>query len=69
MRLAIIALCLLLAGCCFKRPPADPLVIASCPELTPLTDPSFGATTLKLISLAGTYNECRCAALPASCEP
>lgn len=66
MRLAIIALCLLLAGC----PSAmrtDPLLSASCPPLTPLADPTFGATTLKLIEVAGQYRECRCAALPRDC--
>jgi hypothetical protein len=37
--------------------------VASCPELTPLADPSFGSTTLKLIEVAGIYRECRAAAL------
>jgi len=41
----------------------SPLVVASCPPLTPLADPSFGATTLKLIEVAGQYRECRAAAL------
>jgi len=68
VRLAIVAMCLLLAGCCFKRPPTDPLLSASCPPLTPLADPTFGATTLKLIETAGQYRECRCAALPDQCE-
>jgi hypothetical protein len=35
----------------------------SCPPLTPLTDDSFGATTLKLIEVAGQYRQCREAAL------
>ena len=41
----------------------SPLVIASCPELTPLTDNTFGATTNKLVEVAGQYYECREAAL------
>ncbi len=41
----------------------SPLVVASCPDLTPLADPSFGATTLKLIDVAGQYRKCRRAAL------
>lgn len=36
---------------------------ASCPELTPLNDPSFGATTVKLIQVAGQYNVCRATVL------
>lgn len=38
-------------------------MVASCPELAALTEPSFGATTLKLIEVAGQYRECRAAAL------
>jgi len=37
--------------------------VASCPAISELTDPSFGATVLKLVELAGQYNECRAAAL------
>ena len=44
-------------------PNPSPLVLASCPPLTPLADPSFGATTLKLVEVAGQYRECRAAAL------
>lgn len=40
-----------------------PLVVASCPDLTPLNDDSFGATSLKLIEVAGQYRKCRQAAL------
>lgn len=36
---------------------------ASCPDLVPLTDPSFGATMQKLIEVAGIYYRCREAAL------
>ena len=39
------------------------LVIASCPELAPLESDDFGATTLKLIEVAGQYRICRGAAL------
>lgn len=38
-------------------------MVASCPVLTPLADDTFGATTLKLVEVAGQYNECRAAAL------
>jgi hypothetical protein len=41
----------------------SPLVVSSCPKLTELSDPSFGATVLKLIEVAGIYAECREAAL------
>lgn len=40
-----------------------PLIEASCPPLTPLTDDSFGATTLKLLEVTQAYHECRAAAL------
>ena len=58
---------LMLSGCASIRPsPASgpsPLVLASCPELTPLADSTFGATTEKLLQVAGQYRECREAAL------
>lgn len=38
-------------------------MVAACPKLTPLSDDSFGATTLKLIEVANQYRECREAAL------
>jgi hypothetical protein len=38
-------------------------VVASCPKLSPLSDDTFGITTLKLIEVAGQYRECREAAL------
>lgn len=41
----------------------DALIIASCPEITPQTDPSFGATILKLQDVGGQYRECRTACL------
>ena len=57
-----------LAACSASMPPSPdanqpPLVVASCPDLTPLADDSFGATTLKLIDVAGQYRKCRRAAL------
>lgn len=36
-------------------------VKANCPDLVPLTDASFGATTNKLIEVAGIYHRCRAA--------
>lgn len=39
------------------------LITASCPELTPQTDPTFGATILKLQEVGGQYRECRTACL------
>jgi hypothetical protein len=58
----------LLPGCAgsMKRSPASgpsALVVASCPELSPLIDDSFGATTDKLASVGIQYRECREAAL------
>lgn len=44
----------------------DPLVIASCPKLTPLQDSSFGATTQKLLEVVAAYYKCREAALSAA---
>ena len=56
-----------LSGCSSltpRLPPApNPLLTVSCPDLTPLADDSFGATTLKLIEVAGIYYRCRAAAL------
>lgn len=67
MRAAVLVLVLLLAGC--KWAVIDqPLVVASCPPLTPLAGESFGDTTVKLIEVAGQYHECRCAALPETCK-
>lgn len=55
-----------LCGCSTTRSQesgVSPLVVASCPELTPLIDNTFGATVSKLAEVAGIYNECRQAAL------
>jgi len=38
-------------------------VVASCPELTPLSEGSFAATTTKLLEVATRYQQCREAAL------
>lgn len=61
---------LALSGCSTNPsrpdPQPSPLVVANCPELTPLADDSFGATTLKLVEVAGIYYRCRAAALAAS---
>lgn len=46
-------------------PPAAPLVQAACPELPPLADDSFGATTRKLLEVVERYWQCRAAALAA----
>ena len=58
---------LLLAACSTQPSRTDhrpnPLLTASCPDLTPLADDSFGGTTLKLIEVAGIYYRCRTAAL------
>lgn len=59
---------ILLTSCSASMPPSpdenpSPLVVASCPDLTPLADGSFGATTLKLIDVAGQYRKCQRAAL------
>lgn len=39
------------------------LIIASCPDLTHQTDPTFGGTILKLQDVAGQYRECQKACL------
>lgn len=62
---------ILLAGCGastmpLQAPKADPLVVANCPPLAPLQDDSFGATTAKLVEVAGIYHKCRAAALKGS---
>lgn len=41
----------------------EALIIASCPETTPQTDPSFGAIILKLQDVGGQYRICREACL------
>ncbi len=46
--------------------PAAPLVVAACPELTPLAGDSFGDTTRKLLEVVGLYWQCRAAALASA---
>lgn len=64
---------ILLTGCAssMKPLPTAPnlLLTASCPPLTPLADDSFGATTLKLVEVAGLYHRCRTAALALQEKP
>lgn len=38
-------------------------MVASCPELQPLSDDTMGAVVNKLVEVAGIYRECRAAAL------
>ena len=42
---------------------AGALVEASCPDLTPPSDASFGATTYSLTTTVGQYRECQAACL------
>jgi hypothetical protein len=61
----ILANATLLQGCGFltkRSPEPNPLIVASCPKLTPLVDDSFGTTVQKLTEVAGIYYECRAAA-------
>jgi hypothetical protein len=64
---AAIVISVALTGCATSTKPLpdrpNHLLTVSCPPLTPLTDDSFGATTLKLIEVAGQYRMCREAAL------
>lgn len=68
----LVAMTLPACDASMPRSPASkpaPLVVASCPPLTPLADPSFGATTLKLVEVANLYRECRKAALQLTDTP
>lgn len=74
MMLSIAAISILLTACATSIPRSpdglpSPLVVGSCPRLTELSDPSFGATVLKLVEVAGQYNECREAALAGQPMP
>ena len=61
--LCIATVAMSLTACATSTPPSvSPLVQAMCPPLTPLDDPSFGATTRKLVEVAGIYHRCRTAA-------
>ena len=55
-------------GWYFKEPTQldcknQPLVTTSCPEQTPLIDPTFGGYVLKVQEIGGQYRECRAACL------
>ena len=43
--------------------PKNQLAEASCPDLTPPSDPSFGATTYSLTTAVRQYKECKRACL------
>ena len=67
INLFIVANSLIIAGCSWPIKPStppgpSPLVVASCPKLTPLTDDTFGGVVAKLTEVAGTYYGCRAAA-------
>ena len=51
-------------GCASSTGPSQmkALVQISCPELTPLTSNTFGATTMKLQQVAAQYYKCKVAA-------
>ena len=55
-----------LTGCAWLTKPSmpgpSPLVVASCPPLTPMQDDSFGAVTSKVVEVSGIYYGCRAAA-------
>lgn len=58
----------LLLGCSLPIKPSQdgkpsPLVVSSCPVLTPLSDDSMGALLAKLVEVSNTYRDCREAAL------
>jgi len=37
----------------------EAIIISSCPDLTPQTDPTFGGTIIKLQEVGGQYKECQ----------
>lgn len=57
----------LLLGCSLPTKPLpdgpSPLVVASCPPLTELSDDTMGALLAKLIDVSNQYRDCRAAAL------
>lgn len=58
-------------GWYFKQPTQldckdSALIIISCPEPTPLTDPTFGGFVLKTQEIGSQYRECRTACLSQS---
>lgn len=56
---------LMTASCTASTPQRElsPLVVASCPELPPSTDPTFGGIILDLLDTIAQYEKCRKAAL------
>lgn len=56
---------ILTLGCAQSMTPSCPpaQILAQCPPLTPLADNTFGATSDKLVEVAGRYYRCRAAAL------
>ena len=64
--LCLLTVSYLLTACAWLTKPSQagpsPLVIASCPSLTPLGDNTFGATMAKLVEVSGIYYQCRAAA-------
>jgi len=52
-----------ITGCSYftKKPDTNALCIAECPDLTVLTDDTFGSTAKALIDTANTYYNCRAA--------
>lgn len=64
--LSILTAALLLTACSWPTKPStesNPLVISSCPVLTPLASDTMGGLLDKLVEVSGQYYECREAAL------
>jgi hypothetical protein len=61
--LLLIASLFLLSGCNLfaRKPDISPLCKSECPDLSPLPDPTFGATTSALKRNADIYYNCRTA--------
>lgn len=63
---AILLISIHITGCGFfpkRTDPGNALATTACPkELPPLTEDSFGATTKKLVEVAGIYHQCATAA-------
>jgi hypothetical protein len=59
--LYIVSVSMMMMGCASSTKPLveNPVAIVNCPNLTPLTDNSFGATTLKLIEVSNQYYKCK----------
>jgi hypothetical protein len=67
----ILALAIGFGGGWFMHKPSqldcrnDALITVSCPELTPITDSTFGGHIIKLQAVGSTYMECRSACIKA----